>query len=156
MKKIAIALSAVLATNSGQAHDTVKCRDISDSLARLSCYDSSHGVPTNSKVAVKEPAPTEIESSAQSKKTEDSAIGEPQSLFSKKDNGPISSRLIKVVRRPKASTRIYLDNEQIWQLTKERLLSASTGDAVRVKSGTVGGYMMSVNDGLWLRVKRIN
>ena len=111
MKKITIALSVLLATNSEQALDTVKCRDIGISLARLSCFDSSHGVPTNSNVVAKEPAPTEIESSAQSKKTEDSAVGEPRSLFSKKDIGPISSRLIEVVRRPKAGTRIYLDNE---------------------------------------------
>ncbi len=156
MKKIAIALSVILATNSGQAHDTIKCRDLSDSLARLNCYDSSHRVPTNSKVAAKKPAPTEIESSAQSKKTEDSANGEPPSLFSKKDNGLISSRLIKVVRCPKAIKRIYLDNEQIWQVTKERLFSASAGDAVRVKSGSIDGYMISVNDGQWLRVKRID
>lgn len=73
--------------------------------------DSSHGGRPSSNVAAKKPTPTEIEISEQLKKTGDSAIGEPQNLFGERDIGPISSRLIKVVRHPRASTGIYLDNE---------------------------------------------
>lgn len=105
-------MSAVPATNCGKAHDTIKCRDIRDSLAHLSCCDISLGVSTNASIAAKKPAPTEIERSAQPKKPV-STIGEPLILVSKRDNGPISFRLMKVVKRLKASTEICPDNEQI-------------------------------------------
>ena len=42
MRKILATLTVVFAANSGLAHDEANCRDISNLLARLSCYDESH------------------------------------------------------------------------------------------------------------------
>ena len=46
MKKHLLGLAIVLAANTGHAHDEANCRDISNLLARLSCYDKSHAGPS--------------------------------------------------------------------------------------------------------------
>jgi hypothetical protein len=35
-------------------------------------------------------------------------------------------------------------------------MSASAGDSVKIKTGTIGGYLMSINEGPWFRVKRVD
>ena len=42
MRKTLATLTVVFAANTGHAHDEANCRDISNLLARLSCYDESH------------------------------------------------------------------------------------------------------------------
>ena len=42
MRKTLATLTVVFAANTGLAHDEANCRDISNLLARLSCYDESH------------------------------------------------------------------------------------------------------------------
>ena len=47
MKKTLMTLALIAAANTGYAHDEAGCQEISNLLARLSCYDESHGGVTS-------------------------------------------------------------------------------------------------------------
>ena len=92
----------------------------------------------------------------QAQREADSSFGKPQEMFSNRDTRMVAATLTSISKNPMRATRLYLDNDQIWQLSKDRALSASVGDKVHIKTGTVGGYLMSINEGSWFRVKRID
>jgi len=68
----------------------------------------------------------------------------------------MAATLVKLDKSPRRKTRLLLDNGQVWELSKDRLLSYPEGAEVDIKTGTVGGYVMSVNGSSWFRVKRID
>ena len=165
MRKTLATLTVVFAANTGYAHDEANCRDIGNLLARLSCYDESHsGVAQRSSTTrptvatsgtSSAPPPASVAGPSQSQAAE-SPFGEPRRMFSNRDTRTLSAALTKVVKQARSSTRLHLDNEQIWTPTKDRAISASAGDSVKIKTGTIGGYLMSINEGPWIRVKRVD
>ena len=165
MRKTLAMLTIVLTANSGYAHDEANCRDISNLLARLSCYDESHSAAAQSSTTTRtnvrvssdtSPLPAASVASPSQPKTADSSFGEPRRLFSNRDTSTLSATLTKLVKRHRSTPRLHLDNDQIWTPTKDRAMSASTGDSVKIKTGTIGGYLMSINEGPWFRVKRVD
>jgi hypothetical protein len=160
MKKTLITLTLVAATNTGYAHDAAGCSNISNLLARLSCYDESHGGETTSATSAiinDTKNPTQSSSNGASSSDANSTFGLPKRLFSGSNSNSeaVQATLTEIFKHPKKMTKLYLDNKQVWGLVKERMMSASAGDAVRIKTGTMGGYRMSINDGSWFRVKRL-
>lgn len=160
MKKTLITLTLVAATNTGYAHDAAGCSNISNLLARLSCYDESHGGEASSATsAIINDTKNLEQSSSNSAGSSDanSTFGLSKRLFSdgNSNSEAVQATLTEIFKHPKKMTKLYLDNEQVWGLVKERMMSASAGDAVRIKTGTMGGYRMSINDGSWFRVKRL-
>ena len=165
MRKTLATLTVAFAANTGYAHDQANCRDISNLLARLSCYDESHSGAAQSSSATRtnirasgdtSPMPPASVASPSQPQTADSSFGEPRPMFSNRDTSTLSAALTKVVKQARSTPRLHLDNEQIWTPTKDRTMSASAGDSVKIKTGTIGGYLMSINDGPWFRVKRVD
>ena len=157
MKKSLMTLALVAAANTGYAHDQAGCQKIGDLLARLSCYDENHdGVMPQASAAREDVQATQArgEPSVNRPGVEDSSFGQASGLLSNNDNSTLQATLTEIFKHPKKMTRLYLDNGQIWGLVKERMMSASAGDSVEMKPGTMGGYRMSINGGSWFRVKR--
>lgn len=157
MRKTLATLTVVFAANTGHAHDEANCRDISNLLARLSCYDESHSGLAHSSTATR----TNARASSNADplppaNVADSAFGEPRRMFSNRDTSTLSAALTKVVKQARSTPRLHLDNAQIWTPTKDRAMSASAGDSVKIKTGSIGGYLMSINEGPWFRVKRVD
>ena len=157
MRKTLATLTVVFAANTGHAHDEANCRDISNLLARLSCYDESHSSLAHSSTATR----TNARASSNADplppaNVADSSFGEPRRMFSNRDTSTLSAALTKVVKQARSTPRLHLDNAQIWTPTKDRAMSASAGDSVKIKTGSIGGYLMSINEGPWFRVKRVD
>ena len=157
MRKTLATLTVVFAANTGHAHDEANCRDISNLLARLSCYDESHSGLAHSSTATR----TNVRASSNADplppaNVADSSFGEPRRMFSNRDTSTLSAALTKVVKQARSTPRLHLDNAQIWTPTKDRAMSASAGDSVKIKTGSIGGYLMSINEGPWFRVKRVD
>ena len=158
MKKNLMTLALVAAANTGYAHDEAGCQEISNLLARLSCYDENHGGVTpkaSSERKDVQVSRARSEPTVNSQDVDDSSFGQISGLFSNKDDSTQQATLTEIFKHPKKMTRLYLDNGQIWGLVKERMMSASAGDSVEMKPGTMGGYRMSINGGSWFRVKRL-
>jgi hypothetical protein len=168
MKKHLLGLAIVLAANTGHAHDEANCRDISNLLARLSCYDESHAGPStaaSAKISASGSASTDqnarqlptFNAPAEPRRdATDSSFGKARQMFGSRDSQVVLASLVQVSKSVKRATRLYLDNDQIWQPTKDRAFVAAVGDTVRIKAGTIGGFVMSINDGSWFRVKRVD
>ena len=158
MKKTLMTLALVAAANTGYAHDEAGCQEISNLLARLSCYDENHGGVTpkaSSERKDVQVSRARSEPTVNSQDVDDSSFGQISGLFSNKDDSTQQATLTEIFKHPKKMTRLYLDNGQIWGLVKERMMSASAGDSVEMKPGTMGGYRMSINGGSWFRVTRL-
>ena len=158
MKKNLMTLALVAAVNTGYAHDEAGCQEISNLLARLSCYDENHGGVTpkaNSERKDVQVSRARSEPTVNSPDVDDSSFGQISGLFSNNDDSTLQATLTEIFKHPKKMTRLYLDNGQIWGLVKERMMSASAGDTVEMKPGTMGGYRMSIKGGSWFRVKRL-
>lgn len=157
MKRTLLTLAVVAVTNTGQAHDQANCKNIDNLLSRLSCYDESHDTTGSLARAKSNPAPI-VQQGAQQPSSENSAsvFGKPTDLFGTKNTSTMAATLVKLDKSPRRKTRLQLDNGQVWELSKDRLLSYPEGAEVDIKTGTVGGYVMSVNGSSWFRVKRID
>jgi len=157
MKRTLLALTMVTIANTGQAHDQANCQSIDELLARLACYDESHGGANLTGSALKRSnTPTSVAATTSKAESSSSVARQPRGLFSNDRGESFEAVLTEISKHPKRMTRLYLSNDQVWGLVKERLLSASVGDSVAVKPGTMGGYRMSINNSSWFRVKRLN
>ena len=155
MKRTLLALAMVTIANTGQTHDQANCQSIDNLLARLACYDESHG----SAKSGAEAGITAVASTAQQPRSDESAsstFGRPTELFAPRDSRTVSAKLARLDSSPGRKTRLVLDNGQIWELSKDRMIAYRGGAAVEIKTGAVGGYLMSVNGSSWFRVKRID
>ena len=168
MKNHLLGLAIVLAASTGHAHDEANCRDINNLLTRLSCYDESHaGSPTAASAKI-----SEIESRSANQNDRQlpalnappaprqdaahSSFGKARQMFGNRDSQVVLASLVQMSKSTKRATRLYLNNDQIWQPTKDRAFTAAVGDSVRIKAGTIGGFVMSINDGSWFRVRRVD
>jgi hypothetical protein len=157
MKRTLLAFAVVAITNTSHAHDQANCKDIDNLLARLSCYDESHDATGSVRSTISNPAPAPSQSNSQPRsESSASTFGIPSDLFAARETRTMTATLVKLDKNPRRKTRLQLDNGQIWELTKDRLVSYPEGASVDIKAGNVGGYVMSVNSSSWFRVKRID
>jgi len=157
MKRTLLAFAVVAITNTSQAHDQANCKNIDNLLARLSCYDESHDASGSSPRANNGSAPSLSQGSGQPEETRStSTFGKPTDLFATRDTRTLTATLVKLDKNPRRKTRLLLDNGQVWELAKDRLVSYPEGATVNIKTGTVGGYVMSVDESSWFRVQRID
>ena len=157
MKRTLLAFAVVAITNTSHAHDQANCKNIDNLLARLSCYDESHDSTGAANRTSSNPAPAPAQSSNQPRnESSKSTFGIPSDLFATRDTRTMAATLVKLDKNPRRKTRLQLDNGQVWELTKDRLVSYPEGASVDIKSGSVGGYVMSVNGSSWFRVRRVD
>ncbi len=76
------------------------------------------------------------------------------SLFGR-DKLDFTSTLTAIRRGEQQAMMFLLANEQVWMQSSPRDLPFKEGDEIRIKSGTVGGYIMRNDAGASTRVKRI-
>jgi len=168
VKKHVLGLAIFLAANTGHAHDEANCSSISNLLARLSCYDENHAgsskqIPSKiSALAASNASRSDRQlpvTNSQPASRPDgvgSSFGRSLQMFGGRDDRVVLASLVEVSKSTKRAARLYLDNDQVWQPAKDRAFTAAVGDTVRIKTGTIGGFVMSINDGSWFRVKRID
>lgn len=156
MKRSLLALGIVLATNSGYAHDDAGCREINNLLSRLSCYDESHGGQMPRAAAEQDQRQQSTANRQPTQPNDKSSFGLPKEMFSSAETRTVTATLSKFEKRTNRPTRLFLDNDQVWEFSKDRNMSMNAGDSINIKPGTVGGYLMSIGDGPWIRVKRLN
>lgn len=157
MKRALFTITVVAITNTSFSHDRANCKDIDNALSRLGCYDESHA-PTGfaGDASSQLSLPKAASSRTLNPDTQSTSAKQPSGLFSREQGKSYKATLTEVFKHPKRMTRLYLDNDQVWGLVKERMLAASAGDSVEIKPGTMGGFRMSINNGSWFRVKRLN
>ena len=155
MKRTLLTLAALAAANTSYAHDEANCKDISNLLSRLTCYDESHDSTGSGPQANANSTAAQAQT-PRSNTDASSTFGKPTELFKSRDNRTVSATLTKLDNNPRRKPRLVLDNGQVGELGKDRLVSYPEGAKVEIKTGTVGGYVMSVDGGAWFRVKRID
>ena len=125
------------------------CASVVDREARLACYDKAF------------PPPAEVHEAAARKAVED--FGRSERPVALRDAGQsaeaadpysIAARVVEVDYGG-GRRRIMLDNGQAWTLAE----SASAGplrqgDAVQVRKGLMGGFLLTTPAGVSLRVRR--
>ncbi len=137
----------------------VSCSNIADAAERLACFDrtfpgASDGEELQTE-AVKPEEPVQPKVPATTARVEPQAEPSKGGIFSKKAKVSISSTLKSVRDSDKQKMVFLLENDQIWIQHSPRSLPFAKGQEVTIKSGTIGGYLMSNTDGLSTRVRRI-
>lgn len=144
----------------------VSCSEIADATERLACFDRTF--PGDSRSVVPQPkvdsirtipvvpqGSVEAEATSANTRVEQTTAPSKGGMFSKKAQVNISSRLKSVRDQDKQKMIFLLENDQIWIQDSPRSLPFAKGQEVTVKSGTVGGYSLSNEEGLATRVRRI-
>ena len=160
MKYKLLAIALAFAVNPALSHDEANCASISNLLARLACYDNDHtkvqsrgdqpGVKNTAAVLPK----LQLGSTSGSS-SDKSSFGDRGDIFGASGNTFLESNIKDVQETPDRRSRLLLINGQAWELTKARLVSASEGDKIEIRRGSVGGYFASVERGGWFRVKKV-
>ena len=157
------------------------CSQIADPNERLACFDRtfptrapSVSAPAASAPAADEPGPqtdaplgsTSISPeksatlSSAPTSTTNASVPREKSLFSRgrlfsDKTVNISSRLMAIRDKGQQKMVFRLENDQIWMQNSARSLPFHEGDKVSIKSGTMGGYILSNGSGLSTRVRQI-
>lgn len=135
------------------------CRGIADNVQRLSCFDStsatlSAAVDSKQIVVIEE---KEVE------KTKRSLFGfrlPDLSIFGGKDNDTEADKTltttIKSLGRAQGGRwNIGIPEGAVWQTTEAMSINPAVGDAVEIKTGTMGGYFLRVRNKRAVRAKRV-
>jgi hypothetical protein len=160
MRRLAIAIAAVLAGGSAVAADALEsaqaCARVQDSLQRLVCYDRLFppGQPAVGVASAPAPASTGID--------EFGADGIKRSDSERKaDSAPRSmTAAVTEARESRPNVfRVTLDNGQVWQqMDMDSLFTVRAGDTVQIERGRLGGYRMARTGrggSNWVRVNRV-
>ena len=96
------------------------------------------------------------ETSATAAEAEPENRGRLSRLFNRGDKVEIESRVAALRARDKQRMVFLLENGEMWMQTSPRDLPIKKGDALTIKSGLMGGYVMRTEHGVSTRVHRIN
>ena len=162
MKYKLLAIALAFAVNPALSHDEANCASISNLLARLACYDNDHTKVQSrgdqlgvEKTAAALPKLQLGGTSGSGSSSDKSSFDDLGAIFDASGNTFLESNIRDVQETPNRRSRLLLINGQTWELTKARSVSASEGDKIEIRRGTVGGYFASVERGGWFRVKRV-
>ena len=160
MKYKLLAIVLAFAVNPALAHYEANCASISNLLASLACYDNDHTKVQSrgDQLGVEKTAaglPKLQLGGTSGYSSDKSSFGDRGDIFGTSGETFLESNIRDVQETPDRRSRLMLINGQAWELTKARSVSASEGDKIEIRRGTVGGYFASVERGGWFRVKRI-
>lgn len=126
---LATALVALVAGSTATPAATHPCTSIHDDRERLACYDRTFGTPAEPK-ALPEPGAQQL----------------PEKF---------SARVAQMEWRNGVFVAT-LDNGQVWiQTERDSRVQLAPGDTVNVRRAALGSYMMSGEQGIAARVKRL-
>ena len=131
--------------------DAQKCADITDSSARLSCYDAlfqENRTIKETKSISEKTAVIKIDE----QKKKDYGLAKPKDDFS------ITLKIVNVNKRGNYKIYITLENDQIWRSVKDIYdrNPVSSGQTITISEGFMSGYVMKVEGKKTsLRVRRV-
>ena len=131
--------------------DAQNCADITESSARLSCYDALFQENKSIKEVKSNPEKTAVIKIDEQKK-KDYGFAKPKDEFS------ITSKIVNVNKRGNYKIYITLKNDQIWRSVKDIYdrNPVSSGQTVTISEGFMSGYVMKVEGKKTnLRVRRV-
>ena len=149
-----IAMSVTLIATSGIlfAADEVQhpCAHVRDDTDRLACYDQAFGKPQASAAATS-PAPSEqfgfTEKEVARNTGQSTASVAPDS---------VKAAIKSLDRRRDGKFVVTLDNTQVWAQSEfNSQADVQVGDAITVRRGALGSYLLVTKAGIGTRVKRV-
>jgi len=178
MLAVGLTLSTVGARAASPAIDSlVACAGISDSTARLACFDrevaplarvGAATVPATPPRAAQTrpvpvptvpPTPVTREPAAATPTFGDEQLSREQRSASTAADLTLHARLTSQKAAGGGFTNLYLDNGQVWR-HQDQVLGAylRDGDAITIEKGALGSYKLSRDAGKsrnWIRVTRV-
>ena len=180
-----VLMTFTVASNNAAASEQVEqtdCAQVVNARERLACYDNQNPrdpskpsvthtpqaqeQQTQPEYRSTESAPPAAEGAASSQteaapdtaqepQQDDRGLEKSKGIFSWPEKVEISSTIAAVRSEYPKKMVFRLENGQIWLQTSPRELVIKTGDKVTIKSGTIGGYILSTDKGVNTRVQRI-
>jgi hypothetical protein len=127
----ATALLTLICGTSARAAAPHACTKIQDDRERLACYDHAFGTPAEPKV-IPDPMPV---------------AAPPPEKF--------SAKVTKVDWRNGVFT-VELDNGQVWlQRERDTRVQIEVGETVSIRPASLGSFLLSSDQGIAARVKRL-
>jgi hypothetical protein len=148
---------AVLAGGPAFAADDSHCTSVTDSAARLACYDAAHNFRPNTAAVPAKPIPASsskpVVPTAQAAQ---SAFGLPPKVDQRKEARRLTATVVSLQNVPVGQV-FTLDNGQVWQIGDYlREPYVRVHDAVVISRQTLGSYLMvRASGGDSVRVKRL-
>jgi hypothetical protein len=132
------------------------CRAITDSAARLACFDRETaalaGAPASSAIAAPVPGAQQsfgVRGSAIAA-TEEATGGRPAEL------AKLESHIVALALTGNGRTLFTLDNTQVWkQLESDGDVLARLGDSATISRGALGSYWLQLKSGRGCKVTRV-
>jgi len=145
MRAALACLALTAASNQAiSAPDSHRCSSINSDSERLACYDKAFGTPA----APPNSAPPKPEFGLPAKKAY-------PGVEDKKDS-EIRAAVSSVTRQRDGKFVVTLDNGQTWQQSEiDSRVGLEVGDTVNVRRAALGSYLLSNEDGIATRVKRV-
>jgi hypothetical protein len=142
---IALGVALIASTRTLFGADDAKhpCAQVRDNTDRLACYDQAFGRPANSVAA---PAVK---------------FGLPEKEVPRQsgENAPqasVSAAITSISRQRDGKFIVKLDNAQVWSQTEiNSQADVQVGDAITVRRGALGSYLLVTKAGIGTRVRRV-
>jgi len=154
---------------SGMKEGLIKCTDIVDNLARLTCFDSlakplvsTQVQLSNNTISVVKAKQVLVDSEnlalvASVKQREiEEAFAKPQLKNDDVETERISLTISKLSKTLRGQWKVSFSNGQVWQQKDSLRLSLKLGDLVELNKGALGAYFMKKSQSnKRIRVKRL-
>jgi hypothetical protein len=165
-RAVAAAVLVLPVTLAAAGADLAACRAIADDGARLACYDALAEAATTPAVAAPLPhaaspapagaavagAPTATDLFGRDSDTAAAELGAAAGVTPLPE---LKATLTAVDRAPDGRLRLTLDNGQAWSQVDTRRANLQPGDAVVIRRGAFGSFLLSAGRGqAALRVRR--
>ena len=162
------ALVVLAAASHANAQQAPRCSDLYDDAQRLACYDAAFGKPARPGTAPAAPPAAPAASSSSVNRSapataptapavvpvppaQAAASAAPAAAALPKN---ISASIKEVARRPDGRFVVTLDNGLVWsQLERDTVAEVTVGDAVTIRGGALGSYILTTRGGVRTRVK---
>lgn len=157
--------TCVVGAGQAQAADPSLCAAITDSVARLICYDAALK-PAPAPVAAPAPAPKAAPAPAPKVATAPAAEPAKRSMMGsvfgllpkrqKQERPQLQATVVDIKVRPDGQI-VTLDNDQVWMITEpQRDPFAEPDEAILIDPASLGSFLMSrASGGGSVRVKRL-
>jgi hypothetical protein len=138
--------------------DLVQCKDIADGAARLACYDAASAKMQQAAEA----KDIVILDRAEVRKTKRSLFGfllPKLPFFDEQEQDEfttIETTFASVTPIGYGKYQFAIPEGGIWETTETTQASLREGRKIKIKRGSVGGFLMQIGSGGYVRVKRVS
>lgn len=157
---MALALAAVpVAADAQDRLHTHPCAAVAGDSARLACYDAEFGKPGAAVAATAAPVAATAVPAVKERKEFGLSEEKKRALDPEKAAVPqttsITGKVAGLGRRPTGELIVTLDHGQVWvQAESDTLAVLKVGDAVTIRKGALGSYLLVTPGRVAMRVRR--